>query len=108
MHPSTKINSAVSAATLDIVQLHGDEAPEFLAQIRILLMRALRWGDDGQRQVDEYLSHCAALECIPQMLLARFAKLTANSAAQAKRPTGNRSRLLKQRSHPIPLVLAGA
>ncbi len=64
-----EIAAAISAASLDLVQLHGDEPPEFIAEIRQPVMRALRWGTAGSKPIDEYLARCSSLQFLPQMLL---------------------------------------
>lgn len=68
-----EIAAAIAVASLDIVQLHGDEPPEFLEQVRkknfLPIMRALRWGADSRSIVDDYLGRCAALACMPEFVL---------------------------------------
>jgi phosphoribosylanthranilate isomerase len=57
----------------DWIQLHGDETPEFVRQVKASLglpiIRALRWGREGAGPIDEYLQQCAALDCLPDAVL---------------------------------------
>lgn len=59
----------MTAATcgLETVQIHGDEPPEFLRQLKdanpqLKLLRAFRVGSEGCRDVAEYLATCRRLE----------------------------------------------
>ena len=55
---------------LDLVQLHGDEPPELLAELGGRpVMRAFRVGPDGLRPVETYLAECRRRECTPRMVL---------------------------------------
>jgi phosphoribosylanthranilate isomerase len=63
------IRSAAEEVGLDLVQLHGDEPPEFLAQLKPLpIMRAVRITDD-LAPVEAYLAQCHHLLATPRMLL---------------------------------------
>lgn len=54
---------------LDLIQLHGDEPPEFLREIRPLpIMRAVRIRDDLTR-IGAYLAACHRAGAMPRMLL---------------------------------------
>ncbi len=64
-----EIAAAVSALSLDLVQLHGDEPPEIIGKIRRPVVRALRWGAAGSKPIDEYLARCSSLNSPLQMLL---------------------------------------
>lgn len=102
-----EIAAAISAAAIDLVQLHGDEPPEFLAKIHHPVMRALRWTGDGQRSIDEYLTRCEALNCPPHMVL-----IDSHTAGQfgGTGETADWNSIAdwhKQRSNSIRLVLAG-
>ncbi len=64
-----EIRQTVTALGLDLVQLHGDEPPELLHQLRgIPIIRAFRPGTDFAA-VGEYLRRCHALTCMPRMVL---------------------------------------
>jgi phosphoribosylanthranilate isomerase len=55
---------------LDMIQLHGDEPPEYLKQLGDRpVVRAFRLGEDGLRPALDYLDQCANLECLPDMVL---------------------------------------
>lgn len=55
---------------LDLIQLHGDEPPEFLDSLRPRpVMRAFRLGPAGLPPVLEYLDRCRQLGCSPQLTL---------------------------------------
>jgi phosphoribosylanthranilate isomerase len=55
---------------LDLIQLHGDQPPEFLTQLGDRpVMRAFRLGPEGLRPVAEYLTHCRALAVLPKLVL---------------------------------------
>jgi phosphoribosylanthranilate isomerase len=55
---------------LDLLQLHGDEAPEQLAQLGSRpVMKAFRVGDAGLTPVLAYLDRCRELSCMPRMVL---------------------------------------
>lgn len=94
-------------AKLDLIQLHGDEPPEFLSRLAgHPLCRAFRCGEDGLGPVLSYLSRCKELGCVPSMVLM-----------DAFRPghyggtgeTINWMTLIDHRAHPElpPIVLAG-
>jgi phosphoribosylanthranilate isomerase len=64
------ISAACDGLGLDLVQLHGDEPPEFVAALgRRPVMRAFRVGEDGLTPVAEYLKRCRELRCVPRMVL---------------------------------------
>ncbi|HUT12619.1 MAG TPA: phosphoribosylanthranilate isomerase [Thermoguttaceae bacterium] len=55
---------------LDLIQLHGDEPPAFLAELGDRpVIRAFRVGPDGLRPACEYLRRCRELGCLPRLLL---------------------------------------
>lgn len=59
----------MNAVPLDAIQLHGDEPPELLAQLRgVPLVRALRVKDDFT-PVASYLKQCRDLQAEPRMVL---------------------------------------
>ena len=64
-----EIRRVAVAVGLDLVQLHGDEPPELLCEIRPLaVMRAFRAGGDIST-IGEYLRACYPLMCMPRMML---------------------------------------
>jgi phosphoribosylanthranilate isomerase len=94
-------------AGLDAVQLHGDEPPEYLADlVPRPIVRAFRLGDAGLADVDAYLDQCSRLDAMPAMILVDA------FSADAYGGTGNTvdwSRLAAdcQQCQLPPLVLAG-
>ena len=55
---------------LDLIQLHGDEPPEFLEELNPRpVMKAFRIGPDALGPVYEYLDRCGRLGCMPRMVL---------------------------------------
>ncbi len=56
--------------SLDLIQLHGDEPPEYLKQLGDRsVIRAFRLGDEGLEPVQRYLSDCDRLGCMPRLTL---------------------------------------
>jgi phosphoribosylanthranilate isomerase len=55
---------------LDMIQLHGDEPPEFLASLGGRpVMKAFRLGRGGLQDIFDYLERCRTLEGLPQRVL---------------------------------------
>lgn len=55
---------------LDMIQLHGDEPPEFLPQLGSRpIVRAFRCGEDGPQPALRYLDRCAQLGRAPEAVL---------------------------------------
>jgi len=55
---------------LDLIQLHGDETPEIIAQLRGRpVMRAFRLGPEGLQPVYIYLEACKQLGCVPKLVM---------------------------------------
>jgi phosphoribosylanthranilate isomerase len=55
---------------LDLIQLHGDETPEFIAQLgNRPVMRAFRLGPDGLQPIFTYLEACKQLGCVPKLVM---------------------------------------
>jgi len=56
--------------SLDLVQLHGDEPPEWLGLLGDRpVMRAFRLGREGLEPVADYLDRCRRLGCLPRLVL---------------------------------------
>ncbi|MEX2187786.1 MAG: phosphoribosylanthranilate isomerase [Pirellulales bacterium] len=105
--PAEAICGAFDALGLDLIQLHGDEPPEFLAELgKRPVMRAFRVGDDGLAPVVRYLDRCGELRMSPAMIL-----LDAQQAGKygGTGVTADWNALAEQRSllGNLPLVLAG-
>jgi phosphoribosylanthranilate isomerase len=61
---------AFDELALDLIQLHGDEPPEFIDQLgRRPVMRAFRLGAEGLNPVLEYLEQCKRLKCVPRLVM---------------------------------------
>jgi phosphoribosylanthranilate isomerase len=68
--PAETICAIYDALGLDVIQLHGDEPPEFLAELgRRPAMRAFRVGAAGLAPVVDYLHACSAAHVRPKLLL---------------------------------------
>ena len=102
-----EIKAIRDVVPLDIIQLHGDETPELLAEIEeAAVLRAFRYGDNGVKPIAEYLDRCGELDCVPDAVL-----IDAHVAGQFG-GTGQRvdwQRLAEQRGEIIdrPWILAG-
>ena len=62
-HPVREIQSIASRCRLDLIQLHGDEPPSYLADLQrrlphLRFVRAWRMGKDRLRSLKQYLSEC--------------------------------------------------
>jgi phosphoribosylanthranilate isomerase len=67
--PAAEIRRLAEDLSLDLVQLHGDETPEFLRELAPLpMMRALRVADD-LAPLEQYLTDCHRLMALPRLLL---------------------------------------
>jgi phosphoribosylanthranilate isomerase len=104
--PALEIRRAVAELGLNLVQLHGDEPPEYLAELRgIPVMRAFRPGDNFD-SLTAYLRRSHTLACLPRMVLidacARGAFGGTGQIADWQAVRAHRAALAGQ-----PLVLAG-
>ena len=64
-----EIRDTYDSVGLDLIQIHGDETPTFLTELRGLpVMRAFRMPDD-LAVVEVYLKCCHKLACVPRMVL---------------------------------------
>ncbi|HTM52634.1 MAG TPA: phosphoribosylanthranilate isomerase [Pirellulales bacterium] len=101
-----EIRAVAEQVGLDLVQLHGDEPPEFLARLKPLpIMRAARITDDLS-SVEAYLVECHRLLAVPRMLLVD--RLHDNAFGGTGQQT-DWCAIAAQRSklQGMPLVLAG-
>ncbi|MBN2476577.1 MAG: phosphoribosylanthranilate isomerase [Pirellulales bacterium] len=61
---------AVDRLGCDLIQLHGDEPPELLAELGDRpVLRAFRIGPEGLQPMAEYVQRCRQLDCRPKMVL---------------------------------------
>ncbi len=107
-HSVRDIQEAVENLRPDYIQLHGDEPPQFLAELPapVKLIRAYRCGSDGLAPLASYLDECRSLGRMPDAVLLD------SDAAVAFGGTGliaDWSLIAGQRSllGRIPIVLAG-
>jgi phosphoribosylanthranilate isomerase len=55
---------------LNLLQLHGDETPEFIAQLASRpVMRAFRLGPEVLQPIYTYLETCKQLGCVPKLVM---------------------------------------
>jgi len=68
--PAEAAVATVHSLGLDLIQIHGDEPPEYLAALGDRpVMRALRLGPLGLDPILEYLEDCRQLGCLPRRVL---------------------------------------
>jgi phosphoribosylanthranilate isomerase len=68
--PPVEVCRVHSALSLDLIQLHGDEPPEYLAQLGDRpVMRAFRVQPGSLQPVIEYLALCRELRAAPKLIL---------------------------------------
>ena len=92
---------------LDLIQLHGDEPPDFLPQLgHRPVMRAFRVGLDGLRPVIEYLHRCTELNVSPVLTLLDSAVQGAYGGTGQTLDWNLAQQYVAQPNLP-PLVLAG-
>ena len=94
-----------------MLQLHGDEPPEILAQIQethpTTIMRAFRWGSDGSKPIDEYPARCSSLLSRPPLVLIDSQTEGQFGGTGATADWGMISLWQQNRDSTMPLVLAG-
>jgi phosphoribosylanthranilate isomerase len=107
-HSAREIQDAVEYLQSDYIQLHGDEPPEFLADLpgSLKIIRAYRCGPDGLGPLASYLDDCRSRGRMPDAVLLD------SDAAGSFGGTGcaaDWSLIAQQRSRlgDVPLVLAG-
>ncbi len=107
-----EIRELAARVPLDLVQLHGDETPEFARSIRPLpYMKAIGVESDLQ-PIATYLAECHRLNAMPRMLLVDAVRKDQRSGAQQFGGTGQTIdwalvRQNRQQFSGVPLVLAG-
>jgi phosphoribosylanthranilate isomerase len=76
--PAETVRRKFDGLALDLIQLHGDEPPELLAELGDRpVMRAFRIGREGLRPVLDYLGRCHQLRCMPSLVLLDSCSSTA-------------------------------
>ena len=109
------IHEIVSQLPLDMIQLHGDEPPEFLAELSLPVMKAFRIGEAGLLPVVEWLDRCRELGRLPIACLLDAFKpgqfggtgKTLDWRALAAEKTALRLHIESQKLPVVPLVLSG-
>ncbi len=105
--PDEQVCRTFDQLRLDLVQLHGDEPPEFLPRLgERPVIRAFRVGDEGLGPLAAYLEQCRHLERVPRLVLidSRTSGTYGGTGRTADWSTVARYPL---RDSDPPLVLAG-
>jgi phosphoribosylanthranilate isomerase len=132
--PVEEVRRTFDLLRLDLIQLHGDESPEFLSELEGRpAMRAFRLAGSDLKPIAEYLGTCRRLKCMPRLtLLDTFCKgryggtgqtadwtVAARYCEEVGKELGHASRGRPDAPHPFssldklevnhvpPLVLAG-
>lgn len=66
-HGLNEVIDTVETCSIDMVQIHGDESPDFLAELQtrrpeLKLLRAFRVDSSGCGEMNEYLDECRRLD----------------------------------------------
>lgn len=105
--PYDQIARAVELLELDLVQLHGDEPPEFAASInRCAVIRAFRVGRGGPGEIFDYLDVCRVHSRLPERILLD-AWHPALRGGSGRRADWSLAARLAAATHVPDLVLAG-
>lgn len=92
---------------LGLIQLHGDEPPEFLRGLEGRpVMRAFRLGEEGLAPIFRYLEVCRDLGCLPKLVLIDSFLKGQYGGTGATADWDTAKRYPSEVWHP-PLVLAG-
>ena len=103
----TRILELVDELSLDYVQLHGDEPPQMVSELRgPKIIRAFRCGDEGLAPAKSYLDECARFGRLPSAVLVDAAQ---EGAYGGTGRTANWNRIAETRDlvGEVPLILAG-
>ena len=105
--PINRICEAWDRIDLDLIQLHGDEPPEFLVELKGRpVMRAFRLGEDGITPILKYLEECRRLGCLPKLTLIDSYRKGHFGGSGAVADWNTARQYPSENWHP-PLVLAG-
>ena len=105
--PTDEIAELVDNLGLDCLQLHGDEPPQFLAELRgRRLIRAFRCGEEGLAPAKVYLDECARAGRLPSAILV---DASSEGAYGGTGRTANWKGIAETRGliGDVPLILAG-
>jgi phosphoribosylanthranilate isomerase len=95
---------------LDAIQLHGSEPPDFLQEVtklRLPIIRAFRWDQDGGQPIQVFLRKCAQLDCLPSAILIDSHKPGEFGGTGDTADWDAIAQWRDQSEFDIPLVLAG-
>jgi phosphoribosylanthranilate isomerase len=68
--PAAEVCRLFDDLHLDLIQLHGNQPPEFLAQLGDRpAMKAFRVGSESFPRIAEYLACCQSLKAVPKLVL---------------------------------------
>jgi phosphoribosylanthranilate isomerase len=104
---SPQIVAAAQRYRLDYLQLHGDEPPEQLAELRAYpVIKAFRFGADCWQPIESYLIACKHRGALPVAVLVEGPAASDEFGGTGQ--TADWTALSDWRSHiDLPLVLAG-
>ncbi|MGE3314588.1 MAG: hypothetical protein AB7O26_05680 [Planctomycetaceae bacterium] len=110
-HSMDEVLSIVKQTGIKAAQMHGDESPEFLAELsrripEVSLIRAHRMGADGLASLAEYLRDCATLGA-PLRAVIVDAHVAGQFGGTGQLVPWDQLRKEYQRSEWPPLILAG-
>ena len=104
---ATDIRRHVAAVGLDAVQLHGDEPPEFLSELKgISLLRALRPAPGETASIHAWVARARELNVLPDMLLVDALRAGEYGGTGARADWTAAAQLCREESLP-PICLAG-
>ena len=104
--PAEEIRRTVAEVGLNLVQLHGDEPPTLLHQIKPqAVMRVFRVAGDFA-MVDDYLQACHRLACMPRMVLVD-ALCPGQFGGTGQKVDWGAAAAARHHFRGLPLVLAG-
>jgi phosphoribosylanthranilate isomerase len=104
---TTEMLAATEKYGLAYLQLHGDEPPAQLAELRACpVIKAFRWGDDGWAPIKQYLIDCKRHGSLPVAVLIDAPAAT--GAYGGTGATADWQALVDWHKHiDLPLILAG-
>lgn len=106
--PSTDVGLCADRLGLDLIQLHGDEPPAYLAELDGRpVMKAFRGLQGGLQQVTEYLQLCLNDRCRPRMVLIDAASVAGQYGGTGKVADWEAAAGYRQLQGVPPLILAG-
>ena len=105
--PPSDVCQTYNDLHLDLIQLHGDEPPEYIGQLGSRpVMRAFRVGPADLRPAIEYLAHCRELQALPTLVMLDSLVL-GEYGGTGKAADWSTAREYVAQSGLPPLVLAG-